>query len=138
MQGKFIGVQPEPGPEEQRSDKKEKGIAMDMTPRDSSSLLQPVQGAGHTENEETGSQLTVIWKNKGTDLLLHLTLMKSKGSRSGHGTSHLCRYLFANHPAELGLVCCDARTVHSATQERLNKSLQAARVKPYHFYHQSQ
>lgn len=55
MEGKFTRVQPEPGPEEQRSDKKERGIAMDVTPRDSSSLLQPVQGAGHIENEETSS-----------------------------------------------------------------------------------
>lgn len=55
MKGKFTGVQPEPGPEEQRSDKKERGIAMDVTPRDSSSLLQLVQGAGHIENEETSS-----------------------------------------------------------------------------------
>lgn len=53
MQGKFTGVQPEPGPEEQRSDKKERGIAMDVASRDCSSLLQPVQGAGHAEKEVT-------------------------------------------------------------------------------------
>lgn len=61
---KFTGVQPEPGPEEQRSDKKERGIAMDVIPRDSSSLLQLVQGAGHIENEKTGSELAVTWKKK--------------------------------------------------------------------------
>lgn len=32
MQEKFNGVQPELGPEEQRSDKKESGIAVHMTP----------------------------------------------------------------------------------------------------------
>lgn len=131
---KFTGVQPEPGPEEQRSDKKERGIAMDVIPRDSSSLLQLVQGAGHIENEKTGSELTVTWKKKGTDLLLQLTLTKSKVSRSEHDISHLFSYLVANRPAELGQVCCGACTVHSAVQERLNRSLQTARVTPYHFY----
>lgn len=63
-QGKFTGVQPELGPEEQRSDKKEKGIAIDVTRRDSSSLLQTVQGAGHIENEKTCSQLAVTCKKK--------------------------------------------------------------------------
>lgn len=54
MEGKFTGVQPKLGPEEQRSDKKERNC-MDMTPRDSSSLLQSVQGAGHIKNEESNS-----------------------------------------------------------------------------------
>lgn len=50
----FTGVQPQPGPEKQRPDKKERGITVVM-PGDSSPLLQAVRGAGHIENEETGS-----------------------------------------------------------------------------------
>lgn len=33
MQGKFSGVQPAPGLEKQRADKKERGIATDVTPQ---------------------------------------------------------------------------------------------------------
>lgn len=51
--GEVHGVQPKLGLGEHWSDKKERGIAMDMTPRDSSSLLQSVQGAGHAKTEES-------------------------------------------------------------------------------------
>lgn len=57
MEGKFTGVQPKLSLEEQRSDKKERGIAMDMTPRDSSSFLQSVQGAGHIKKEERSPKM---------------------------------------------------------------------------------